>query len=96
MQYYIAQNGAHFTMAKFGDKKAPFEVYDIVGEHCNCPSPKSPCKHVIMLREWLKLDTPSLFYWDDDENEFVKHLFAADLPIWVKEMLLQMEETKDG
>lgn len=80
VEYYITQHSrTHFEVAKFGDRNAPEDVYDIVSGHCNCPSPKSPCKHVLMLRRWLKLDHPEDFYFDITTDAFVKHRFTGDI-----------------
>ncbi len=92
MEYYVTQSSSvHFMIAKFGDKREPFDVYDVIGEHCNCPSPKTPCKHVIMLKEWVKLDIPSNYYYDVESETFVKHAFVGELPPFVQELLNQME-----
>ncbi len=92
MEYYVSQASLlRFTVAKFDGKDEPIEVYDVLDEHCNCPSPKVPCKHVIMLRKWLKLDIPANYYFDADKDTFVKHFFVGKLPPFVQELLDQME-----
>ncbi len=46
-----------FRVAKMNDDFEVLDVYDMVAnkyhETCNCPAWKTPCKHLVRLKEWL-------------------------------------------
>lgn len=73
MLYTFREMGqGNYEVAKFDDRKRPIEVYDIYGGHCNCPSPKVLCKHIIMLNDWKKQESRAGLAFDSDLKLFIR------------------------
>jgi hypothetical protein len=86
MEYFIRQLShipARFGVAKFDQGRAPEDVYEVIlapsgRGSCNCPSPKVPCKHVLMVKEWFLLPEPEDFYYntEEDGSKFIEYSFT--------------------
>lgn len=73
----------HYQIAKFTHGKAPSEVYDITHFSkdskwfCNCPSRIKPCKHIDMVRQWIK-DGKKMFFDLEKNKEFLNNIFNKE------------------
>lgn len=83
MHYFFQVQQHHVTkvsrvkVTKFDpNRNEPIDTYYIIKGLCDCPAYRAECKHIKMLREWVKLSDPPKFYWDDELNKFVENPFA--------------------
>ena len=81
---YFDKKPQEIRIAKYVDPDGDFpdEVYTIYrssqGETCTCPSYKVPCKHILWVREWLALEHPWEWAYDDKKG-WIPNPFWADM-----------------
>lgn len=69
-----------FEVAKYdGEHDVPMDTYITIlsQDTCTCPSYKMPCKHIDLVKRWLKLDEPHKYYYDDVTLNFNEHPFTG-------------------
>jgi len=61
-EYYIRDIGGNkYQVAVFVRGDTPDVVYTTTEKTCDCPSRKIPCKHIQMVKKWIKEGKPSAF-----------------------------------
>jgi len=71
----------YYQVTKWGRGKAPKEVYDVYenpnGWKCNC-AVRGVCKHIKMVKDWIKDGMPNAWDPKDIDKQFKKLLVKDD------------------
>jgi hypothetical protein len=67
-QYMVRKGKIGYEIAKFDDTDTPVDVYTVGHRGCSCPARSRSCKHVKILKAWLKTSEEGVVYDDAANN----------------------------
>jgi hypothetical protein len=67
-QYMVRKGKIGYEIAKFDDTDTPVDVYTVGYRGCSCPARSKSCKHVKILKAWLKTSEEGVVYDDAANN----------------------------
>jgi hypothetical protein len=67
-QYMVRKGKIGYEIAKFDDTDTPVDVYTVGYRGCSCPARSKSCKHVKIIKAWLKTNEEGVVYDDAANN----------------------------